>query len=1342
MHKRFLALVLGLLTLLLVAFAATATAAEPPGVQTADQSATSGQAALAASEATQTEPTNTNISVRVLSPGDDGSVSQTNSVDSSAEASNENETTQDADQSQSGAGGIQVADQSASNAQLAAALSTASQYGASNTNIPVRVLSPGDGGSVTQSNDASSKASSSNENETEQNVDQSQAGGSTCGCEADAAPVQAADQSAKSGQAGLAGSETEQKKPENDNAPAGVASKGDGGSVDQSNSADSSAKAKNDNDTSQSSDQSQGGSGSGTGIQTSDQSAKNEQIAAAASTAKQDKPKNMNISVRVLSPGDDGDVTQSNSVSSKAKASNDNDTTQSVDQDQSGSGSSCGCKGPVNVQTADQDAKNKQGALAVSSASQDGAKNVNIPVRVLSPGDNGSVDQSNSVSSSAKASNDNDLDQSADQDISGGSKDAKDGKYGHDCGCDSSTGIQTADQSAKSDQAALGFSAATQEDAKNVNVPVRVGSKGDDGYVTQSNDVSSKAKASNDNDTDQSIDQDTSGKGSGTSVQTADQKADSAQLAAAASFATQDGASNVNVPVRVGSKGDGGYVDQSNSADSSAKAANDNDLDQSIEQDPSGKGKDGKDGHDCGCKSPTSIQTADQKAENEQAAVALSNAEQDFGKDKCGCESGGNYNTPIRVDSKGDDGDVYQSNDVSSKAKAKNDNDTDQSIDQDTSGGSGTGVQTADQKADSAQLAAAASFATQDGAKNSNAPVRVKSKGDSGYVDQSNSADSSAKASNDNDLDQSVDQDISGGSKDGKDGHSCGCDSSIGIQTADQKAKNEQAALALSATVQKDAKNDNSPVRVKSKGDDGDVFQSNDASSKAKASNDNDTDQSIDQDIAGKGSGTSVQTADQNAKSEQLAAAASATFQIGAKNSNAPVRVKSKGDGGYVDQSNSADSSAKASNDNDLDQDISQDPTSKGSDKKDGHDCGCESIGVQIADQSAKNEQAALAFSATVQKDAKNDNSPVRVKSKGDDGDVFQSNDASSKAKASNDNDTDQSIDQDISDGSGIGIQVAGQEAKSEQLAAAASATFQIGAKNDNSPVRVKSKGDGGYVDQSNSADSSAKASNDNDTKQDAEQDLSGGKDHKCGCDDSIGIQALGQKSVNKQAALAASLTVQDFGKDECGCKSGGNSNSPTRVYSRGDDGYVAQSNSADSSAKADNDNSTHQDGDQSQSGGSGIAIQALGQEAHSAQLAAALSATFQLGASNDNSPTRVYSSGDGGWVTQSNDASSKAKADNDNRTKQDGDQYIGGSHDCKCGDGVHIQALGQSAFNFQLAKALSATFQLKPKNENGGAAVKSRGDAGSTEQSNDADSFGGGFNDNRASQDGSQRQS
>ena len=83
------------------ASAGTAIAGTPVPVQSATQSSTTDQAALAASSATQVDPTNQNISVRVLSPGNDGAVSQSNEAESSATAANTGTTTQNATQAQS-----------------------------------------------------------------------------------------------------------------------------------------------------------------------------------------------------------------------------------------------------------------------------------------------------------------------------------------------------------------------------------------------------------------------------------------------------------------------------------------------------------------------------------------------------------------------------------------------------------------------------------------------------------------------------------------------------------------------------------------------------------------------------------------------------------------------------------------------------------------------------------------------------------------------------------------------------------------------------------------------------------------------------------------------------------------------------------------------------------------------------------------------------------------------------------------------------------------------------------------------------------------------------------------
>ena len=104
----------------------TLAASASDGVQAAGQSATNEQQASAASGATQIDPSNTNIDVRVLSPGNNGSVTRPTRRPRHATASNSNDADQSTSQNQGGSGGIQTANQWAGNTQLAGALSTAS----------------------------------------------------------------------------------------------------------------------------------------------------------------------------------------------------------------------------------------------------------------------------------------------------------------------------------------------------------------------------------------------------------------------------------------------------------------------------------------------------------------------------------------------------------------------------------------------------------------------------------------------------------------------------------------------------------------------------------------------------------------------------------------------------------------------------------------------------------------------------------------------------------------------------------------------------------------------------------------------------------------------------------------------------------------------------------------------------------------------------------------------------------------------------------------------------------------------------------------------------------------
>ena len=183
-------------------------------------------------------------------------------------------------------------------------------------------------------------------------------------------------------------------------------------------------------------------------------------------------------------------------------------------------------------------------------------------------------------------------------------------------------------------------------------------------------------------------------------------------------------------------------------------------------------------------------------------------------------------------------------------------------------------------------------------------------------------------------------------------------------------------------------------------------------------------------------------------------------------------------------------------------------------------------------------------------------------------------------------------------------------------------------------------------------------------------------------------IQAVGQKAHNEQAAAGLSLALQAGASNE---------SSPVRVDSPGGGGSLEQSNDVVSYAGAKNLNLLGQSAAQAQGGGGGTAIQAIGQSASSHQAALALSAALQFGATNSHSPVLVDSKGGGGSVSQSNGVASGAHAGNANLTAQHAAQLQALS--CRCGHGVAIQALGQSAKNAQFALGASLALQCGASN-------------------------------------------
>ena len=408
--------------------------------QVAGQAASNHQDADADATAVQVKPSNTASSIRVLSPGNDGDVSQSNDATAVGIAANLNKTDQSIEQSQGGSsapsdarkpdeksyGGssyTQVAGQDASNHQDADADATAVQVKPSNTASSIRVLSPGNGGDVSQSNSTTAIAAGLNANKTDQSIEQSQ-GGSSAPSDArkpdeksghGSEYTQVAGQAASNHQDADADATAFQVKPSNTASSIRVLSPGNDGDVSQSNDATAVGIAANLNKTDQSIDQDQSGTGQGSDYtQIAGQEASNKQDADADALAVQLKPSNSNQSIRVLSPGNDGDVSQSNSTTAVAAALNANKTDQSIDQSQTGGG-----HGGSYLQVAGQGAWSRQDADAGAAAFQFGASNENAPIRVLSPGGSGSVEQSNDVTALAVALNLNETCQALMQSQSG-----------------------------------------------------------------------------------------------------------------------------------------------------------------------------------------------------------------------------------------------------------------------------------------------------------------------------------------------------------------------------------------------------------------------------------------------------------------------------------------------------------------------------------------------------------------------------------------------------------------------------------------------------------------------------------------------------------------------------------------------------------------------------------------------------------------------------------------------------------------------------------------------------------------------------------------------------------
>jgi hypothetical protein len=296
----------------------------------------------------------------------------------------------------------------------------------------------------------------------------------------------------------------------------------DAGSGAQTSSNGATATAQNVSNTSQTSTETQTGTDAGQS-QTVTQSAPTEQTATADSVSQQN-------STNASTGGSSG---QDNHAAASSTAANTNNTsqqsaqTQRADAPQSAGGGS---------QSTRQSAPTDQAANASANSTQVAPTNVNVVIRLDSPGNDGPVAQTNSSEANADAGNTNSLSQGSGQSQNGAGSAAGQS--------------QTSSQTAPTTQSSQSTATSTQVNPLNANIVIRNKSPGDEGPVTQTNSVHSTAGAANSNAVNQAASQleGAGGAGSGQS-QGATQSAPTVQTAGATATSLQGAPTNTSVTV-------------------------------------------------------------------------------------------------------------------------------------------------------------------------------------------------------------------------------------------------------------------------------------------------------------------------------------------------------------------------------------------------------------------------------------------------------------------------------------------------------------------------------------------------------------------------------------------------------------------------------------------------------------------------------------------------------------------------------------------------------------------------------------------------------------------------
>jgi hypothetical protein len=257
---------------------------------------------------------------------------------------------------------------------------------------------------------------------------------------------------------------------------------GDGADSVQTSSSTSSSTAQNDNTTLQTASPTQTGASSQS--QSTIQVAPTEQTAGAASRSTQ----------RASNVGSGGSANQQDRSSASSSSKNSNETRQTSAQQQESAPPPDPAPAPAQSQSSSQSAPTSQHADATATSNQVAPTNINISVRIDSPGNDGPVTQTNSSSANAVGNNANTVEQDGTQAQSGGRS--------------SGEQSQSASQSAPTNQVSNATSTSNQVGPTNLNITIRNKSPGDDGPVTQTNDSSATADAANENGSSQHAGQD------------------------------------------------------------------------------------------------------------------------------------------------------------------------------------------------------------------------------------------------------------------------------------------------------------------------------------------------------------------------------------------------------------------------------------------------------------------------------------------------------------------------------------------------------------------------------------------------------------------------------------------------------------------------------------------------------------------------------------------------------------------------------------------------------------------------------------------------------------------